>query len=110
MNLPAAQGGDSERFLVVVAIVFVPGRGYRGGQVWWNVDGPSQDDVIEQQLADTILVFRSRRRPHGGAIAGRQDGELFVCADKCRKMIKLFIIKKMRKEHFHFEICVCVRN
>lgn len=33
MNLPAAQGGDSERFLVVVAIVFVPGRGYRGGQV-----------------------------------------------------------------------------
>jgi hypothetical protein len=35
--------------------------------------------VIEQQLADSILVVRSGWRPHGGAIAGRQDGELLVC-------------------------------
>lgn len=33
MKLPAAQGGDGERFLVVEAVVFVPGRGQRGGQV-----------------------------------------------------------------------------
>lgn len=108
MNLPAAQGGDSERFLVVVAIVFVPGRGYRGGQVWWNVDGPSQDDVIEQQLADTILVFRSRRRPHGGAIAGRQNGELFVCADKCRKWWNYLVYKENEKRTFPFwDFCLC---
>lgn len=49
MQLSATQSGEDEWLLVIVV---------NGGQVCGNVDGPSQDDVIEQQLSDSILVGR----------------------------------------------------